>query len=99
MEDEYQINEYQEENTERPKFLLVLCIMTILNTGLTLVNGLFSLFSAKPSEVEIAKANSQISKKIENLHETFRNGVSFLGADRNTSLDMKAALNFVKKSL
>ncbi len=47
MEDEYQINENQEENTERPKFLLVLCIMTICNAGLTLVNGLFSLFSAK----------------------------------------------------
>jgi len=62
MEDEYQINEYQEENMERPKFLLVLCIMTICNAGLTLVNGLFSLFSAKPSEAEIAKANSQISR-------------------------------------
>jgi hypothetical protein len=67
MEDEYQINEYQEENTKRPKFLLVLCIMTICNAGLTLVNGLFSLFSVKPSEVEIAKANSQISKSLDLL--------------------------------
>ncbi len=67
MEDEYQINEYQEENMERPKFLLVLCIMTICNAGLTLVNGLFSLFSAKPSEAEIAKANSQISKSLDLL--------------------------------
>ena len=67
MEDEYQINESQEENTERPRFLLVLCIMTILNAGLTLVNGLFSLFSAKPSEAEIAKANSQISKSLDLL--------------------------------
>jgi hypothetical protein len=67
MEDEYQIKEYQEENTERPKFLLVLCIMTILNAGITLVNGLFSLFSGKPSEVEIAKVNSQISKSLDLL--------------------------------
>ena len=67
MEDEYQINESQEENTERPRFLLVLCIMTILNAGLTLVNGLFSLFSAKPSEAEIAKANTQISKSLDLL--------------------------------
>ncbi|NBW59602.1 MAG: histidine ammonia-lyase, partial [Crocinitomicaceae bacterium] len=39
------------------------------------------------------------SQKIENLHASFRNEVSFLAADRNTSLDMKAALNFVKNSL
>ena len=41
--------------------------MTILNAGLTLVNGLFSLFSGKPSEAEIAEANSQISKSLDLL--------------------------------
>jgi len=67
MEDEYQINEYQEENMERPKFLLVLCIMTISNTVLTLVNGLLSLISGKPSEAEIAEVNGQISKSLDLL--------------------------------
>ena len=67
MEDEYQINESQEENTKRPRFLLVLCIMTISNTVLTLVNGLLSLISGKPSEAEIAEANSQISKSLDLL--------------------------------
>ena len=56
MEDEYQINESQEENTERPRFLLVLCIITILNAGLKLVNGLLSLFSGKPSEAENSRS-------------------------------------------
>lgn len=36
------------------------------------------------------------SVKIEDLHVSFRKKVSFLASDRNNSLDMKEALNFVK---
>ena len=39
------------------------------------------------------------SFEVEKLHNSFRKKVSFLRADRNTSLDMKAALNFVKNPL
>ena len=39
------------------------------------------------------------SARIEELHSSFRKKVSFLASDRNTSLDMKEALNFVKHQL
>lgn len=39
------------------------------------------------------------SARIEELHLSFRKKVSFLASDRNTSLDMKEALNFVKHQL
>jgi histidine ammonia-lyase len=39
------------------------------------------------------------SVRIEELHSSFRKKVSFLASDRNTSLDMKEALNFVKHQL
>jgi histidine ammonia-lyase len=39
------------------------------------------------------------SLEVEKLYTSFRKKVSFLAADRNTSLDLQAALNFVKKSL
>jgi histidine ammonia-lyase len=39
------------------------------------------------------------SLEVEKLYNSFRKKVSFLAADRNTSLDMKAASNFVKNPL
>jgi histidine ammonia-lyase len=39
------------------------------------------------------------SVRIEELHSSFRKKVSFLASDRNTSLNMKEALNFVKHQL
>ena len=39
------------------------------------------------------------SVRIEELHSSFRKKVTFLASDRNTSLDMKEALNFVKHQL
>lgn len=39
------------------------------------------------------------SARIEELHSAFRKKVSFLASDRNTSFDMKEALNFVKHQL
>ncbi|NDA98979.1 MAG: histidine ammonia-lyase, partial [Flavobacteriia bacterium] len=39
------------------------------------------------------------SLEVEKLYNSFRKKVSFLATDRNTSLDMKAALNFVKNPL
>jgi histidine ammonia-lyase len=49
--------------------------------------------------LEIVVEIVELVLQIEELHNSFRKKVSFLAADRNTSLDMKAALNFVKKSL
>ena len=68
MED-FEHMENIDENNKRPRFLLVLCILTISNSGLTLIQGLLSLVSGKPSESEIIAANVQISKSIDLLKE------------------------------
>lgn len=68
MEDFEQI-QVPEENTKRPVFLLVLCILTISNAGLTIINSFFSLVGGKPSESEIAEVNVQISKSMDLLQE------------------------------
>ena len=68
MED-FEHMENIDENNKRPRFLLVLCILTISNAGLTLIQGLLSLVSGKPSESEIIAVNVQMSKSIDLLKE------------------------------
>ena len=58
--------------------------------GIELLNAAQALDFRRPSKSSL---------EVEKLHNSFRKKVPFLAADRNTSLDMKAALNFVKKSL
>ena len=70
MEDfELKQTDDKNENRKRPTFLLVLCILTISNTSITIINGLFSLVGGKPSEREITDVNLQMSKSIDLLKE------------------------------
>jgi histidine ammonia-lyase len=58
--------------------------------GIELLNAAQALDFRKPLKSSV---------RIEELHSSFRKKVSFLASDRNTSLDMKEALNFVKHQL
>ena len=48
--------------TRAPRFLLILVILTLLNTGLALLVGVFSLVVGKPSEKEILASKKEIAK-------------------------------------
>lgn len=48
----------------KPKSLLILGILTILNTSLALLNGITSLVSGPPSAADIKKENLTIAKSI-----------------------------------
>ena len=48
--------------TSAPRFLLILVILTLLNTGLALLVGVFSLVVGKPSEKEILASKKEIAK-------------------------------------
>ncbi len=48
----------------KPKSLLILGILTILNTSLALLNGIISLISGPPSAVEIKKENLKMAQSI-----------------------------------
>ncbi len=48
----------------KPKSLLILGILTILNTSLALLNGIISLVSGPPSAEQIKKENIEMAKTI-----------------------------------
>ena len=55
--------------TRAPRFLLTLVILTLLNTGLALLGGVFSLVVGKPSEKEILASKVQMAKPIIELRK------------------------------
>ena len=55
--------------TRAPRFLLTLVILTLLNTGLALLGGVFSLVVGKPSEKEILASKVQMAKSIVELRK------------------------------
>ncbi len=63
-----------EENTPRPKFLTVLCILTFISTGLGLVSGLYNLiFVGKQSEeamLDTKVAMAQSTSELKDLGMT-----------------------------
>ena len=50
-----------------PKFLLVLLILTLINTGLAILGGITGLLMGKPSEKEILASKVQMAKSIVEL--------------------------------
>ena len=55
--------------TRAPRFLLTLVILTLLNTGLALLGGVFSLVVGKPSEKEILESKVQMARSIVELRK------------------------------
>jgi len=61
--------ENAEQPTKPPTFLIVLVILTLLNTGLAFLGGVYSLVVGKPSEKEILEAKVQMAKPIIELRK------------------------------
>lgn len=61
------ILEQGEPIEKMPRFLLVLLILTFINTGLALLGGIFSLLVGKPSEKEIIESKVEMAKSIVEL--------------------------------
>ena len=61
--------ENAEQPTKAPTFLIVLVILTLINTGLALLGGVFSLVVGKPSEKEILASKVQMAKPIIELRK------------------------------
>jgi len=59
--------ENAEQSTKPPTFLIVLVILTLLNTGLAFLGGVYSLVVGKPSEKEILESKVQMAKSIVEL--------------------------------
>ena len=53
--------------TRAPRFLLILVILTLLNTGLALLGGILSFLAGKPSQKEILESKVQMAKSIVEL--------------------------------
>jgi len=59
--------ENAEQPTKPPTFLIVLVILTLLNTGLAFLGGVISLVVGKPSEKEILASKVELAKTIVEL--------------------------------
>ena len=55
--------------TSAPRFLLILVILTLLNTGLALLGGILSFLAGKPSEKEILESKVQMARSIVELRK------------------------------
>lgn len=66
---EYNQLENNQKEEKRPTFLLVLCILTFVNTGFTILGGISSIISGPPSKEEIKAANVELAKSIEQLEK------------------------------
>ena len=55
--------------TRAPRFLLILVILTLLNTGLALLGGILSFLAGKPSEKEILESKVQMARSIVELRK------------------------------
>jgi hypothetical protein len=53
--------------TKAPRFLLVLVILTLLNTGLALLGGILSFLAGKPSQKEIVDSKVELARSIVEL--------------------------------
>jgi hypothetical protein len=54
-----------EEKKERPTFLLVLCILTFINTGIAAISGLIGMLGGGPSEAEQQQGRVEMAKAID----------------------------------
>lgn len=66
---EYNQLENNQEEEKRPTFLLVLCILTFLNTGITILGGISGMISGPPTKEEIRANNVELTRSIEQLEK------------------------------
>jgi hypothetical protein len=57
------------EQEKRPTFILVLCILTFVNTGFTILGGISGMISGAPSAGEIKESKVQMAKSMAQLEE------------------------------
>ncbi len=66
---EYNQLENNQEEEKRPTFLLVLCILTFVNTGITILSGIVGMISGPPSAEEVKVSNVQMAQSIDQLEK------------------------------
>ena len=55
--------------TRAPRFLLILVILTLINTGRALLGGILSFLAGKPSQKEILESKVQMARSIVELRK------------------------------
>jgi hypothetical protein len=66
---EYNQLENNQEAEKRPTFLLVLCILTFVNTGITILSGILGMIAGPPSPEEVKESNVQMAETISQLEK------------------------------
>lgn len=61
--------ENNEKDVKRPTFLLVLCVLTFVNTGFTVLGGLMGMLQGKPSPADIKDGKVQMAQSIDQLEK------------------------------
>ena len=64
------IDNINEENQPRPRFLTVLCILTFIATGISLITGIFNLLiTGKQSEEAMLDTKVQMTQSINEMRD------------------------------
>jgi hypothetical protein len=63
-------SEVENDKKEKPPtFLLVLCILTFVNTGITILSGILGIIAGPPSAEEVKESNVQMAETISQLEK------------------------------
>jgi len=62
-------NQSNELTPKRPAFLLVLCILSFISIGMSLITSLFSLVSGPSSEEVLVSAKVELTKQISQMND------------------------------
>jgi len=57
------------EQEKRPTFILVLCILTFINTGITILGGISGMLKGSPSAAEIKASKVQMAQSLDQLEK------------------------------
>ncbi|MEN9303984.1 MAG: hypothetical protein RL264_2413 [Bacteroidota bacterium] len=88
----------QTENPKRPTFLLVLTILTFVNTGFTIIGGIAAAFSGGPTDAEIKANRLELAKSIDQMKQMKSEfGIKLISQIQNMTDSMYA--NFMAYNL
>lgn len=63
-------NELTQQEEKRPTFLVVLCILTFINTGLNILTSLVQLISGPTSEEQLLQEKVELTKAANEMKDT-----------------------------
>lgn len=76
MEESFELDQTTENQNKRPQFLKVLCILSFIFIGISLIGGLIGLFGGKTSEEEMINQKVEMVKAADEMKSVGMDGMA-----------------------